>query len=99
MSERVILADTLARRFRGLWGYRSMPENTALILKPCTQVHMFFMRFDIGAIFLDATGHVLAMQRLRPWQVSEKVKGARAVVETGPEALEWVRLGDVMSFE
>ena len=67
-----------------------------MILKPCDQVHTFFMRFAIGVIFLDESGKVLDKQLLKPWQRSRKVERARAVVETGPEVFEQVGLGETL---
>ena len=97
LAGRVIVADSMFARLRGLLGYRLMPEDTALVLQPCDQVHMFFMRFAIGVIFLDDAGKVVFKQRLRPWQVSKKISKAGSVVETAPEILEQVGIGEILN--
>ena len=68
LAEKLIVADTFLSRFKGLLGQREMPAGTALMIKPCRQVHMWFMRFAIGAIFLDNQGLILNKQLLKPWQ-------------------------------
>ncbi|AEF95414.1 protein of unknown function DUF192 [Desulfotomaculum nigrificans CO-1-SRB] len=52
------IANTFLTRLRGLLGRSEMPKNTCLILTPCRQVHTFFMRFPIGAVFLNKQGVV-----------------------------------------
>ena len=96
LADRVIVADTPEARFKGLLGFRAMPENTVLLLKPCDQVHMFFMRFAIGVLFLDENGVILDKQQLKPWQISRKVAGAKAVAETSPELYGRVQPGETV---
>jgi len=96
LADRVIIADTLRTRLKGLLGYRAMPANTVMLIAACDQVHMFFMRFGIGVIFLDKNNKVLDTQCLAPWQVSKKVPGAISVLETGLEVLDLVKRGDII---
>ena len=96
LADRVIVADTFWKRLKGLLGQREMPHNTAMLFRNCTQVHMFFMRFDIGVIFLDKDNQVLRKQWLRPWRVSAWVKGAAAVLEVSPDVLEQLVVGEML---
>jgi uncharacterized membrane protein (UPF0127 family) len=70
------LAVTLDQRMRGLLGRNSLGPNEALILKPCSSIHTFFMRFPIDVLFLDRDMqvikviHDLAPNRLSPLVLS-----------------------------
>ncbi|PHJ40001.1 hypothetical protein P378_00325 [Desulforamulus profundi] len=97
--DNVIIANTFLTRLRGLLGRSEMPKNTAFILLPCRQVHTFFMRFPIGAVFLDKQGVVLHKEVLKPWRVSKLVMDAVMVVEVEPSALERINVGDVLYWQ
>ncbi|MFA6031017.1 MAG: DUF192 domain-containing protein [Elusimicrobiota bacterium] len=76
------LADGLRSRLVGLLGRSALGRGEGLWLVPCSQVHMFFMRFPIDVVFLDAKGRVLQVVReLRPWRVSPWVRGAHSALE------------------
>ena len=94
LAYRTIMADTLWARLKGMLGYQKMPADTVMVIKPCNQVHMFFMRFSIGAIFLDKQGLVLSKMLLRPWQISFRVQDAQVVIEAATDVLELVQIGD-----
>jgi len=82
IADRVEVADSFARRLRGLMGRSSFPEGAALVLEPCRQVHTFLMRFPIDVIFVDGRGAVLhTMAEVPPRRVSPYVRGAQKVVE------------------
>ncbi len=75
-------ATTFPARFKGLMGRRSFPEGTALVIKPCSAIHTFFMRFPIDVLFLNANLDVLAViYNMSSCRFSQRVKGARMVVE------------------
>lgn len=81
-SEQVNTAENFISRLIGLMGKKKMPVGSALILKPCNQVHTFFMRFKIDVIFLDrqwVVKHLIV--NMAPWRISILVTGARMVVE------------------
>ena len=90
---RVVVADRMWTRMKGLLGYRRAPCNTAMVIRPCNQVHTFFMRFSIGVVFLDSEGVVLGKELLHPWRVSSRVKEACAVVEVAPSVMEMMEIG------
>lgn len=79
----LILAETTLERMRGLLGRRNLPEGTAMLIRPCRSIHMFFMRFPIDAVFLDSSGKILKAHRcLRPWRISLASRKTHAVLET-----------------
>ena len=76
------VADTHWTRFWGLQFTRSLPEGDGLWIKPCRQVHMFWMRYPIDVVFLDDEAQVVALApQLRPWRISPLVKPATSVIE------------------
>ena len=86
-------------RFMGLMGRPALPESHALYIRPCNSIHMFFMRFPIDAVFVDADGRVLRIYAdLKPWRVTRIVRRSKAVVElpAGALAAAGVTLGDVV---
>lgn len=77
------LAASLWTRFRGLMFRSSFNVEQALVIDPCTSIHMFFMRFPIDVIYVDREDRVVRVQQgLRPWRVGPLfTNGARYVVE------------------
>jgi hypothetical protein len=82
LADRLRPAHTHWTRLRGLLGTRSLPDGEGLWLRPCRQVHMFWMRYAIDVVFLDADATVLALvESLQPGTLSPKVSGAASVLE------------------
>ena len=86
-SLRVEVADSFLRRFLGLMGRKSMEPFCALLLSPCSSVHMCFMRFAIDVVYLkrETDGGdwrvVKVVRGLRPWIGMSACLGADAVLE------------------
>jgi uncharacterized membrane protein (UPF0127 family) len=79
---RLEIAGNPWSRFVGLMGRPSIAGDSGLLLEPCNQIHMFFMRFAIDVLFLDRSRVVKrVMLNLKPWRVSPLVFGARSIVE------------------
>ncbi len=98
--KRVREADNAWLRLKGLLGDKRLKPGEGLLLKPCGQIHMFFMKFPLDAVFLSKQGEVLRIVRLMPWQVSPWVRGAHSVleVEAGRKAIGYVKVGDKLRF-
>lgn len=78
----VTIADSLWSRFVGLMGRRELPDGQALCIRPCSSIHMFFMRFPIDAVFVDADGAVVRIYgSIKPWRATWIVRGAKACLE------------------
>ncbi len=100
LAERASVARGLWARGMGLLGRSALPEGEALILDPCTSIHMLGMRFAIDAIFVDRAGRCLSVARdLRPWRVGPLVRGTRAVVELPAGAAGPTTPGDHLSWD
>ncbi len=75
-------AETFSTRLFGLIPRRSLGEEEALWLEPCSMIHMCFMSFAIDAVFLDRDLKVLrVLENFGPWRFSPWVPGARGVLE------------------
>jgi hypothetical protein len=108
LASRVELADSFWARFRGLMGRPSLPPGGALWLSGTSNIHMFFMRFPIDAVFLarpvaDGTRRVVAVHaRLRTWTgVVWYARGADSCLElpAGAADATGTRPGDVVMLE
>lgn len=92
-------AHTFWRRCLGLMFRSHLPPDHGLLLRPCNAIHTWFMRFAIDAIYLDATGRVLRIDRaLAPWRIARPCPGARAVLELPAGGAAMVRAGDRLCF-
>ncbi|HQA51125.1 MAG TPA: DUF192 domain-containing protein, partial [Syntrophomonadaceae bacterium] len=84
----ILQAKTYLSRVKGLLGRDSLPADTGLLLKPCKQVHTFFMKFTIDVIFLDKHNKIIHLETLKPFKISRYVWKARAVVEFAEGTIE-----------
>jgi len=99
IAGQVEMATSMWGRFMGLMGRHALPEGHALYIRPCNSIHMFFMRFPIDAVFLDAEGKILRLYpSLRPWRVTRIVRRAKACIElpAGTGAASGLRVGDTV---
>jgi uncharacterized protein len=73
------VADTMARRGRGLLGRDGI--DGALLLRPARSVHTVGMRFAIDAAFCDDDLRIVRIATVRPNRITLPVRSARCVVE------------------
>lgn len=91
------LADTFFSRLRGLLGTKSLPEGSALVIRPCNSVHMFGMRYSLDVLFVASDQHVLKMvAALAPGKVAV-CPGAAYAVELPVGTL--IRIGTAVGDE
>jgi uncharacterized membrane protein (UPF0127 family) len=87
LASAVEVAGTSESRRRGLLGRSGLDPAAALIIAPCSAIHMFFMRFAIDAVFVDRDGRVRKIvQDLQPWRIAISL-GAYAVIELASGAV------------
>ena len=55
------MATSLAQRTKGLLGRLSLAKNEAMVLKPCSSIHTFFMRFPIDVLFVDRQMRIIRL--------------------------------------
>lgn len=100
LAEKVILAESTLERMKGLLGRSELARNTAMLIRPCRSIHMWFMRFPIDAAFLDEAGRILKISRaLKPWQLAFAPRKTTAVLETAVGVLNSVQPGDSLVLE
>jgi hypothetical protein len=98
---RVELAATWWSRLRGFLGRPEPALGEGLLLAPCDGIHTYGMAFDLDVLFLDERGRVLeVIQSLRPWRRTQRVAGARYVLEVpaGTVQASRTRVGDELTW-
>lgn len=71
LAEKAEIADTFLERLKGLLGKSRLEPKAGLILRPCTSIHTFFMRFPIDAVFVDSQNRIIkAYHSLPAWRLS-----------------------------
>ncbi|MDQ2959853.1 MAG: DUF192 domain-containing protein [Candidatus Dormibacteraeota bacterium] len=96
----VAVAATVWSRFAGLMFRRSLADGHGLALRPCTSVHMFFMRFPLDVVFIDGDGRVLKIYAgIKPGRATGIVRKAKGCIElpAGTLARTGVVVGDVLT--
>jgi len=93
-------------RLRGLQFRRNLKPGEALILVKDkdsvanSSIHMFFVFFPIAAIWINSKGKVTSAQLAKPWRpYYASSEPASYVLETSPEILDKVTIGDELDFE
>lgn len=78
----VIEAKSYWSRMIGLLRYKTLEKGKTLWLFPCNNIHTFFMRFPIDAVFVDRECVVQAVyEDLRPGRVIWYVPKAHSCFE------------------
>lgn len=97
----ILKAKKYSDRIRGLLGIDSLPPNTGLMIKPCKQVHTFFMKFAIDIVFIDKHNNMIHIETLKPFKVSKYIWKACAVVELaeGTAQKYKLKIGEQLPFK
>jgi len=92
--------------FRGLQLVPKLPEGQGVLFvngresRSASSIHMFFMRFSIGVVWLDAHGKVVDKTLAKPWRPAYAPNApAQYFIEANPSLLDRVQVGDVLTFE
>jgi uncharacterized membrane protein (UPF0127 family) len=95
------IADTAARRNRGLLGRTGLEPGEGLWIVPCEAVHTFAMKFPLDLIYLDRNRRVVKIRgNVGPGRISGALR-AHSVIElpTGAIAASQTQRGDILEFE
>lgn len=98
---RLALADSWARRARGLLGVRELNDPAGLWITPCNAVHMLGMRLALDIAFVSREGRVLKLVHgLRPWGLAACLR-AHATVELRAGLAQGLglQIGQVLSLD
>ena len=101
LAQEVEMACSLFKRMKGLMFRPEMKAGTAMLLKPCPQIHTCFMYFALDVLFLDKNGSVLyIMEDMKPWRLSPIVSRAAQTLEMPAGTLQGrVKKGAKVRFE
>lgn len=100
------LCDTFFCRLRGLTFRRTLAADEGLLFvesaesRLATSIHMFFVFFSIGVVWLAADGTVVdakLAKSFRPYYAPRTP--ARYYLEGTPDVLSWVRIGERLTIE
>ena len=71
LADSADIADSSAKRQKGLLGRDSLPPGHGLWIVPCEAVHTCGMRFPIDVLYLDRKKRVRKLRRaMVPWRLS-----------------------------
>jgi uncharacterized membrane protein (UPF0127 family) len=92
-------------RLVGLQFHRPLEPGEAIILAKkndsvaSSSIHMFFVFFPIAAVWIDGEGRVTSAQLAKPWRpFYASPEPARFVLETTPDFLSRIKVGDFVDF-
>lgn len=94
------IADTGAKRSKGLLGRDELASGEGLWIVPCESIHTFGMRFPIDVIYLDRQHRIRKIRRnIPPWRVSACLT-AHSVLELASGAVreQDAQRGDIVEF-
>lgn len=95
--ENLSLAESFWQRGRGLLGTKSLPNDCALWIRPCNNIHTFFMNYSIDCVFVDKK---LTIQKIAesvpPFRFVGPFWSSHSVIEmaSGVAAAKNLRIGD-----
>jgi hypothetical protein len=82
VATRVTIAQDPRSRAVGLLSRDSLEPGEGLLIKPCSSIHTFFMKFPIDVIFLDKKYKILSIKRaIKPWRLSGVLQLGGSVLE------------------
>lgn len=103
---RVRRCDTFFCRLRGLTFRRALAPDEGLLFEEAaesrlgTSIHMFFVFFPIGVVWLAADGAVVDAQRAEPFRPYYAPQApAQYFLEARPDVLEWIEIGEQLTIE
>ncbi|MGH2632729.1 MAG: DUF192 domain-containing protein [Tepidiformaceae bacterium] len=100
IGDQIRFAGSVASRTRGLMMAAPLKPGQGLVIRPCTSIHMMWMRFSLDAVFYDRDGRVTKVARhVRPWiGISFGGKGAKGVIELPVGAAAGTEVGHQLEF-
>jgi uncharacterized protein len=100
LAECMEVADTSAKRNKGLLGRKTLNAGEGLWIIPCESVHTFFMQFSIDLVYLDRKKSIRKLRHgVPPWRISGCLT-AHSVLELPAGTLQntQTKMGDVLVF-
>jgi uncharacterized protein len=70
ISSQLEVAKSVLARMQGLLGRDSISQESALWITPCNNIHTWFMKFPIDAVFVDRKLIVKSVHsNIQPWRL------------------------------
>lgn len=98
--------DSFGSKLRGFTWRRALAPGEGLVLvqpndsRINSAIHMLFVFFSLGVFWVNDAGHVVDAVLARPWRLHYAPRvPARYVVETHPDVLSHVQIGDEIHFD
>ena len=105
LLEAVRWCDSWFCKLRGLQFRGFLSPGEALILvhpkegTRSTSIHMFFVFFPIAAVWINSQGVITSAQLAEPWRpYYASPTPARYILETAPDFLDTISIGDEVDF-
>lgn len=102
---RARLAISFWDHFRGLMLAAPLSDDEGMLFvtrrdnRTETTIHMFFMRYDLGVVWVNDAGIVVDKQLAKRWRpYYAPAQPARYFIEANPSILDRVRVGDHLVF-
>jgi len=96
VCQKMIVANKMLARMKGLMFSTEMPDCDGFLISPCNSIHTFFMLYSLDLLFLDKNFKVVkAIYNLPPWRMTWLYFKAHQVVEMSAGTLKkGLRVGD-----
>lgn len=89
LSENLEIAESLFSRGKGLLGRTHLAEGQALWIKPCNNIHTFFMKFTIDCVFINKNSKIEKVySKVKPFRIKGPVWKAYSVIEFSEGIIE-----------
>jgi uncharacterized membrane protein (UPF0127 family) len=77
-----------------------LAEGEAMLIRPSSSVHMFFMRYPLDIVFIAKDGTVVkVVPNLKQWRVALGGKGAHSALELAAGKAAGIGVGDRIAFD
>lgn len=71
ICQKMIMAESMFSRMKGLMFSNSLPGCDGFLIKPCNSIHTFFMLYSLDVIFLDKNFKIVkVIYNLVPWRMT-----------------------------
>ncbi|MBO8171888.1 MAG: DUF192 domain-containing protein [Bacillaceae bacterium] len=82
VADDVRIAQSFFQRLKGLIPEERLENGQGLLIRPCSSIHTFMMKFPIDVVYLDETGRVMGLEEnLPPNRVGKKFENVSQVLE------------------
>lgn len=98
--------NTFGSKLQGYMFKKTLSPQEALVLveksdnRLSTAIHMLFMNFDLGVLWVNSSGEVVDKTFAKRWKLQyTPAQPAQYVIEMHPSLLDVVKIGDHIEFK